>query len=704
MDVLSVCPLRVASLVWQPRPGAWTLTLACKATYRLEPLRSPLATTQDALAEEDNHWDDDETRSLQAPSDLAPFKPRADVVLVGHAFAPDAQPVRSLVARLRVGELDKAIDVWCDRIFMQDGRLLEGPRFTKMPLRWERAAGGPETSNPVGLRFDAAPDIYGAIPVPNLQPPGLHVTWRDDTFEPVGFGPIAPTWPGRVAKLYRQAPGWSHRRWFERPLPEGIDAGYFNTAPPDQQVDVLRPDERLILENLHPVYPGLVTNLAMVRPRAAAERPGRGREEVALVCDTLWIDTDRQICALVWRGRLPLSHPQEAGRILVWAEGEGIGSAASSEAYESWDKKEEEGDDAGLATTLVPPGKQPSQAELEVESDDEEVIATRTALLNMGELGPALPFITAAGSAPPPEIEAPPLGHAAAVVASRGDTMTAPLVIKSKALPFQGAPGAAVRNWSSVPEEPAPVPLQKAHGDMPFGRAERDRGATPPAHAAEKGDTRELPAPPPMIGPLATPEMAERAVAEEHAATKYAPAPEPVPTSQPESAQGSKLAVPDKLAPGAEQSPPQSPVLPLDAFPIERCAAIAASMARRKVDAASILEENSLTRKTWEKLDKHWADTIYDEIRRGRTALLKTYDAAYVGRLEEERGPLLVEEYARLKVATERGTAGEVLAKLTLPKGAAMRIERVWLEKLIDDSKLATSVDAAVEAAREEGA
>jgi hypothetical protein len=96
MQIHSTSPLPVFPVLWQPAPAAWALTLVCKATYRLEPHVSPLAEMQEAINEADNHWDDDETRSLYAPTDVVPFKPRADVLLVGHAFAPGGQPVRSL--------------------------------------------------------------------------------------------------------------------------------------------------------------------------------------------------------------------------------------------------------------------------------------------------------------------------------------------------------------------------------------------------------------------------------------------------------------------------------------------------------------------------------------------------------------------------------------------------------------------------------
>src|SRR5690348_2234465 len=111
MDVFAQAPFIVGSIAWQEQPDQWTLTVVCKATYALAPGTSPLARTPEALNESDNHWDDDPQRSLYAPSDLAPQKPRPEVLLVGSAYAPRGEEVRSLLARLVVGTVDKSIEV-----------------------------------------------------------------------------------------------------------------------------------------------------------------------------------------------------------------------------------------------------------------------------------------------------------------------------------------------------------------------------------------------------------------------------------------------------------------------------------------------------------------------------------------------------------------------------------------------------------------
>ena len=319
MKVVSSCPMRVESGVWQAASGVSVVTVAAKATFVLQPTESPLAGEQEEPNAADGYWDDDERRSLHVAGDLAPRKARADVILVGAAFAPRGQPMRSLVARMVIGDVDKSIEVFADRAFALDGSLHEGQGFTKMPLTWERAAGGPHTSNPVGVRADAAPDARGWTPLPNLQPSGIHVTGRGDFIAPAGYGPISPWWPGRQAKIHRGLAGWDFRAWYEAPLPADLDDGFFNVAPPDQQTDAIRANERIVLENLLRDHPRLVTSLAPITPRARLERAAGAAQELEMRCDTLSIDTDRGTCALTWRRQLLLEQEEVVKQVVVVA-------------------------------------------------------------------------------------------------------------------------------------------------------------------------------------------------------------------------------------------------------------------------------------------------------------------------------------------------------------------------------------------------
>jgi hypothetical protein len=295
MRVVALSPVHVASVVWRRDARTWMLTAVCKASFDLVPGEMRLSAQQDVINEADQRWEDDPQRSVHAPGDLAPFKPLADVTVVGNAFAPGGKATRSLVTRLVVGNVDKAIAVFGDR--PRPGHP-EPATFTRMPLRFERAAGGPGTTNPVGT-----PE----------RPPNLEPARRGEgPVPPIGYGPIAPDWPERRAKL------GSHASWApHEPFPEDIDATYFNVAPADQQLTALRNDQQIHLEHLHPEHARLTTRLPGMYPQAFVERGGVVPHEIEMRADGLWIDTDRGRCAVTWRAQIPLASPDEPGRVLI---------------------------------------------------------------------------------------------------------------------------------------------------------------------------------------------------------------------------------------------------------------------------------------------------------------------------------------------------------------------------------------------------
>jgi hypothetical protein len=367
------------------RNGGHALTVVCKGTYDLTPGELRLAEQQEDPNEDDNFLDDDPRRSLQSASDLALFKVRADVVLVGKAFAPKQAPGRSLLARLSIAGVDKTIEVCADRSWTPEGGLREGPPFSVMPIRYERAAYG--NDNPVGVHVD--PQVGG--PLPNLQPPGA--SRRPDAIPPIGFGPIAAQWPARRALLGRTAAGFSPRGWDEQPLPEDLDVSFFNVAPVDQRPERLEPGARLVLENLSPQHARLVTALPAARPRAFADRGG-GLEELSLLCDTLWIDTDSAVCTITWRGQMGLMSRHDEGTIQVLLD--------HPNRPLTWEEIQTEC--ANAAPPRAPRRVQPSfvEHEMTVVAEEQEE-PNRTRAYKIGSAGlPALPFVD------PGTAEAPP--------------------------------------------------------------------------------------------------------------------------------------------------------------------------------------------------------------------------------------------------------------------------------------------------------
>jgi hypothetical protein len=475
MDLLSLSPLQASLVLFRQTSGEWAHTVVCKATFALSPGPARLAAEQEPPSEDDNHWNDDPARSLYAPSDLAPLKPRADVLLVGNAFAPGGTPVRSLTVRLATCGIDKSIEVIGDRA-ARDGKAQEPAWFTSMPLRYERAAGGPDTWNPVGISPLARPDAHGLVRLPNLAPVGMGPRDPSAPVPPVGFGPIAPRWPLRASKLGLHAgmladPGWRHR-----PLPEAIDAGFWNAAPHDQQPSEIREDAQILLENLSREHARLATSLPGIRPRVFVERATAPRREIKVTCDTLWIDTDRSICTLVWRGLVPLASAEERGRIAI--------------AMEERDKRLSPGDIDRMLGTGHARGAPMGDVKVTTAPDDEPVFDETLRLSgtqqNRGpsaapkgpawlaspkpeQRAPAAPAPEARSAAPAPEARfAAPASEARSAAPAPPPLLPVPAVVDRPPLGAGESPWAADARAGITPSPPAlvvepaaPLPIPK---------------------------------------------------------------------------------------------------------------------------------------------------------------------------------------------------------------------------------------------------
>ncbi|NUO54471.1 MAG: DUF2169 domain-containing protein, partial [Polyangiaceae bacterium] len=315
-SVTSVAGLPAAVSSWRSRRAGEAHLIVCKATYRLAPGVLALAKPQDPLIVSDV-FRDDEGSSLLSASDFAIQKRRADVVVIGSAFAPGGRPARRVVAYISVGELEKAVEVAADRHVDINGSIVDGPAFVTMPLSWERAAAD-ETRNPVGRR--AMQDSFGRMTLPNLQPPAFEPKGPDFTVPPVGLGPIAPHWPLRRIAVsgmaLRPGPGGTSwpEAWVDHGVPDDGELTFFQIAPTDQQLDHLPTDGQLVLENLSPKSQTLGTRMPGHRARAFL---APSATEIELVCDTMVIDTDRELVTLTWRGSYFVTKVPESERVVI---------------------------------------------------------------------------------------------------------------------------------------------------------------------------------------------------------------------------------------------------------------------------------------------------------------------------------------------------------------------------------------------------
>jgi hypothetical protein len=727
MEVRSEGPLRAGSLVFRSAGGAFTFTVVAKATFMLTPGESPFVTTgADAVAAHDLHWSDDPRQSLRCASDLVPFKRFPEVVVIGSAYTPSGRMLGSLTARIAIAEVDKAIEIHGQRYFDLDGNLSDPAAWTRMPLRWERAAGGPGTSNPAGVPTggDAEPDQWGRIVLPNLCPPWSTVSAPHDIVPTIGLGPISADWPERRARLHRHAATWDPRA---QPviMPDDLDPLYFNSAPADQHLSCLTGDEAILLENLHPEHARLSTRLERTSPVATLALGSGGAVDIPLACDTLWIDTDRGVATLTFRGHLHLSDPAQPGTVIVGLRGASPAVAPSAVASQPAAR-------AARARSITEDLPAPTAMDdievvtaIELEEDDlvedvlvEDVESTVTVAGDASVLSALLPFgqpararparerpevsfaqpgeITETGLATLPLTEssapaaafpfAPPASAPFAPPASVTDTAPAPLMQLAPSAP--SVPFASPAPTPPPPSAPAPGPglslsqpatfgERLVSGTLTLGQALHARAApgqeAPPAQAPEPfvpppTPASEAPAPPPLLGALGVPETVEledTAAPENQAEAPAPPAPEP---------------------------PAGPPPLPLEAYPLERCAAITASIDRRPDDRAAILESSMLDEPMWGRLSEHWQAAVDKELARFKNNLLRAQDAAYVDRIEQERGAIAAHDYARLSVAAEVGTLSKVSEEMTIPEAGWPRIRRVWMVRTAKDPRLAAIV------------
>lgn len=742
MEIESLCPFPVATVIWEPQAGEWSLTVCVKATFALVHGRTAEIAAQQVPLCDDLYWDGNPNASLYAPSDFAPMKARADVLLVGHAYAKGGAPVDQLTARMRAFGVSKALHISGDRVWVgarEDLRPGPAAPFVKMPLRLERAAMGPAN----GIGIDTSPHrVLPGWPVPNIRV-------ADDLGATGGlpsFGPIPAAWRARAHHLTEASARWAFQlRKPLGPAPAGVDFGFFNAAPPEQQVDNLPSALEITLENLSPTHPRLEARLPVIQPRAFRVSPRTGLSyEVPLRIDTVWIDSDRSLAVIAWRGAgmIPSADEQAIGKLVVTSDkhpeplvsvpsaaaGSGGTAGATSGGRQAPAPHPTEVTLSVAQSLVRPPGGRPLPAgwtapdpsAVEARSsgqsggsleglpfrkvgaprvdpgvrkpDPDEVTRTFNPSEARGARGAkdALPFrAPAPGEAPPapPPPQTGSLNPAApkappAVRWNDDGSSTVPLGTRSPVqlppLPFK-MPGAQGAASSPLPSSGSPPPPPPAIVP-PISQESGESGEG----GGELG--RSVGAPPLMFSP---------GTIERPPLIGAVSVPQPPPLSPAPPPEAPPVGNTDKPAPA-----PDAPSAAASALSIERCAIISAELGDRRTPRADVLRAHSLTEAAWAAVDRHWMAAIAKETERGASELLSVFDAAYVTAVERLRGPITPEEYARLTVGVERGNVRPVLAELQIQRPALMRIQRVWQKRLADDQELAAKVGEALDAER----
>src|SRR5262245_57253135 len=278
LQVTNRTPFQTATLFWQDDQGKAKLTVIVKATFTIA-TPAAVAPEQLAIFARDVPHDGSPETSVRFESDLVPHKPRADVVLVGRAHAPQHRPVTQLIVGLRVGNLRHAVAVFGDRTWQYQRvgppTMSKPTPFMTMDLMYERAFGGMDAAasmycaeNMVGTGYIGKPtrERISGLRLPNLEDRTDLIRAWDSRPRPAGFG-----FYGR---------GWMPR------LEQAGTLGFFNGAHPSLQGKAhLKGDEEVELVNVssepHVRFqlPGMRPAIRVTRWIGATEPPGEEKLE-----------------------------------------------------------------------------------------------------------------------------------------------------------------------------------------------------------------------------------------------------------------------------------------------------------------------------------------------------------------------------------------------------------------------------------------
>jgi uncharacterized protein YjbI with pentapeptide repeats len=309
MKTLTPCGFPLAVVPGRIRPTEWSAVCIVKTSFSLRPdgpaapLPEPLPFSGDVLRDEE---------MLHDPlyeNDFAPWKPNADILLLGTCHAPGGKPTTACRVEFAVGRWSKALAVignrhWKKTLLMSSAS--DPEPFKSIPITYANAYGGEGFErNPVGRGAERGH-------LPNIEPLEDRIGSPGDRPDPSGFGPLNRQWPQRASKTGSYKGKWLKERWPH--LPDDFDFTYFNAAPEDQQFrKYLRGDEELRFENLHPKHASYKSALPGLRIRVFLSeklKEGKRFREVPMSADTLFVDMDKETVVVVWRGHVPTANEE----------------------------------------------------------------------------------------------------------------------------------------------------------------------------------------------------------------------------------------------------------------------------------------------------------------------------------------------------------------------------------------------------------
>lgn len=273
--------------------------LLLKATYAIREGRLELV----AEAPWPIHLSPFETPYGTFPGEVAPRKPKTDVLVLGRAKAPGGEAVRQMTVSVSVGSFRHTLAIFGDRRWERSGtglRLTEPLPFREMPIVWANAFGGklttpvgdmPNTDNPVGKGFFLDEREGDGVPLPNVEDPNALIRSPKDIPRPVGWAPYPLAGGVRMEKL--RGPDGA-------PLPyDVVEPWVMGWAHPDLMIET--PAAGTKIEVLGLTSDGPISTSVPAFPARVTLVNGEEKRGLAPRLDTLIVQAEERRLVVRWR-------------------------------------------------------------------------------------------------------------------------------------------------------------------------------------------------------------------------------------------------------------------------------------------------------------------------------------------------------------------------------------------------------------------
>lgn len=319
MKIENQTPFAIERLAVCDADGKDLLLVLAKATYQFdEKGNTAISTEQIPVELADQYYGEPGKTSIKYASDFSFGKQSTDVTLCGNAISPKGKSTEIDVS-LEIGKIKKTVKVFGDRYWKNSIAFVtkSSPEpFEKIPIKYELAFGGVDTSNSdpekhdyekrnsvgVGFRAKRSQIIIDNSKLPNIEDPRKLISNPDDKPTPAGFGFIAPYWQPRLSYAGTYDDNWKKTRM--PLLPGDFDFRFFNTAPQELVSEgFLKGDEKVKFTGAS--NKGTINfSLPGVKPQSKLYMKNTEEIEIILNLDRVFIDAEINSFILLWSGGL----------------------------------------------------------------------------------------------------------------------------------------------------------------------------------------------------------------------------------------------------------------------------------------------------------------------------------------------------------------------------------------------------------------